>query len=199
MPESFVQVTEGSGKKLHTNQRAIGANTVEDEVVVLGESYLPTYSVNTLATMATAGDHLLALMAGASLNLRIRRIYIEQFALATTSDTVRINVSRLTSAGSGGTVVTPTRFNLGDPAAGATCRSLPSTKGTEIDALIRLSLGLASADPIGPTARYEWRSQQGAQPIIVPAGAANGLCLINVVAAASASVNVGIEFDESSF
>ena len=40
MSEAFINVTEGSGKKAHTNQRTIGANDVQDEYVVTGRPVL---------------------------------------------------------------------------------------------------------------------------------------------------------------
>ena len=67
MAEAFVNVTEGSGKKLHANDRSIGANTVLDEVMLLGENYLPSYlGVTSAASVstATANSHLLQIMAG---------------------------------------------------------------------------------------------------------------------------------------
>ena len=78
MAESIVQVTEGSGKKLHTFNRTIGANSVEDEVVLLGENYLASYMIVAAASAATANSHVLQIMAGASLKVRVRRIEVQQ-------------------------------------------------------------------------------------------------------------------------
>jgi hypothetical protein len=65
MSESIVQVTEGTGKKLHTNQRTIGANNVEDEYVIPGEYPLATYFVQANAvSIATAAAHVIQIMAG---------------------------------------------------------------------------------------------------------------------------------------
>ena len=94
--ESFVNVTEGSGKKLHTNQRTIGANAVEDEYVLPGEFPLPGYfAVANAVAATTANDHLLQVMAGASLKVRIRRISVSQNQLATARGILQCGVSEL--------------------------------------------------------------------------------------------------------
>jgi hypothetical protein len=131
MAESLVQVTEGSGKKLHTWQRVIGANSVEDEFVIPGEYPLASYvGQNAGSSIATANDHV-QLMAGAALNVRIRRIRVEQAALATTAVLAAFGVYRLSTAGTGGTAVTPRPLDSADAACGATMASIPGVKGTE--------------------------------------------------------------------
>lgn len=205
MAESFVQLDpDGTGKKLHSSDKIIGANTVHDEVVVQGEPYLASYvitSANVLSpSMATAGDHLLAIQAGASLNVYIRRILIAQRGLATAAAIAPIQLLRLTTAGSGGTVLTPRPLDTSDAAAGATARAIPSTLGTEGVYLVELSGTLLSA--AGAGAFYIDLSLDDmlrTKPIRIPAGTANGIAIRNPVAQAGATVAITVWLTEANF
>ena len=74
MAESFINQTEGSGKKSHTWDRTIGANTIQDEFVLPGEFPYTSYTIFANGvSIATANDHCLQIMAGASLPVRVRR------------------------------------------------------------------------------------------------------------------------------
>lgn len=204
MAESFVNVTEGAGKKLHTNQRTIGANTVEDEVIVVGEQYLATYVMTHGPTsVATALSHPSQLMAGASLKLRVRRIRVWQQVAATTAALPIFELLRLSTAGTGGTAVTPNPLEAADGACGATGMTLPTAKGTE-------GARLAIASPyliqtIGASTPFyqpviEWDFDRlRTKAIIVPAGTTNGLALKATTGTAGASVLVEWLFDEANF
>lgn len=202
MAESFVQLDpDGTGKKLHSYDKIIGVNTVHDEVVILGELYLPVYSVLHGGTsVATTGDHVAQLMAGASLKLRVRRITVVQDTLAGAAAQLKLEIRRLTSAGTGGNAGTgPNAYESTDPGAGATTQARPTTKGTEGVVLWEMAIPLVAAHPI--TARYEWVADAaaGIKPIVIPAGTANGLCLKVQTGVASATVETHIEFSESNF
>lgn len=202
MAESLVQVTEGTGKKLHTNSRVIGANTVEDEVVVAGEQYLASYAIATASiTVATANDHLLQIMAGASLKVRLRRIRIQLFGPPAAAGTLSIQLFRLTTAGTGGATTTPQPFDTSDSAAGATAMTQPTVKGTEVAIpLHKFSIGMPAAQPVTNASSDEWIQLPMQKPYTIAAGIANGFALKLVagsVAAATVIINVG--FDESSF
>jgi hypothetical protein len=201
MPEGIVQVTEGSGKKLHTWQRTIGANSVEDEFILHGEYPYPTYGVQAEGiSIATTNDHVLQLMAGSSLNVRIRRIYIEQSANATAAGTASMQILRLTTAGTGGGALTPAKFNTGDAAAGATAMTLPTAKGTESTVLRRFAMAVRSAATSGSEDYHEWEQLPNAGPIVIPAGTTNGIAvkILNGIATTT-SINVYIEFVETAF
>lgn len=199
MAESSVNVTEGSGKKLHTDTKSIGGNTVHDEVVLLGEQYLAAYSVAfAQPSIGTANDHVIQLMAGANNKLRIRRIVIQQRALGGSAGRFDFVVLRLTTAGSGGGSITPAPFDTADAAAGATSQTLPSSKGTESTTLITGSLPIAGANPI-QSDPFKWEQLPNQKPIIVPAGTSNGIAIKVIQEVTSASVRGWIEFDESSF
>lgn len=132
MAESTLSVTAGSGTKLHTNQRTIGVNTVEQQVGLNGEQYLATYTIPTASTsVATANAHLLQIMAGASLPVYLRRIVIYQSVAVTTAAIATWELWRLSTAGTGGTSVTPAPLDSTDSASGAAAMTLPTAKGTE--------------------------------------------------------------------
>lgn len=202
--ESIVQVTEGSGKKLHTWQTTIGGNAVEDEFVVPGEFPYPSY-VATLpnVSLATANDHLMALNAGASLKVKIRRIRVEQQSNATAVALDRFSVVRTTTTTpTGGTAVTPAPFDTADAASGAVARSLPTVKGTETTELASTVLIMRqalSATQTQPEEAWEWIQLPGQKPLIIPAGATNGIVVKHTTAVAGASVIVTIEFVEQAF
>lgn len=205
MPESIVQVTEGSGKKLHTFQKTIGANVVEDEVVVLGEAYLADYFVDAAAAIsaATANSHLMQIMAGATLNVYIRRIQIWQLGLAATAAIADMGVFRLTTAGTGGTAITPARLDLTDAASGATAMTLPTVKGTEAVAPSwHGSAGFVQTVPtsgVNPLLLDLDFSRLRQKSLRIAAGTANGIAVKNITAIAAATVFVHIELMEANF
>jgi hypothetical protein len=203
MAESLVQVTEGVGKKLRTWNRTIGANSVEEEFTLPGEYPLASYSVIAVnISAATINDHTLQIMAGGSLNVRIRRITIEQSANATTAALQVYAVLRLTTAGTGGTAVTPRPFDTADAASGATAMTLPTAKGTEGVELMRNAIILRQAISATATQLDDaviWEQKPGMKPIIIPAGTANGIAIKNLVATAAATMIVNVEFVETAF
>lgn len=205
MAESTIAVTEGAGKKIHSNSRSIGGNTVEDQVTVNGEQYLASYTVvtGTALTTGTANAHLLQIMAGASLNVRIRRIEVHQAAAATAAALADIRCIRLTTAGTGGTAITPSKLNNSDAASGATAMTLPTVKGTEGNhmALARAYLMqtiAASAQQVNPIIVWDF-DRPRSQPLIIAAGTGNGICISHQAAYAGATVQVFVWFDESNF
>lgn len=203
MPESFVGVTQGSGTKLHTFQRTIGVNVVEDEFTVPGEYPLPTYAVVAPSvSIGTVNDHALQIMAGAAVYVRIRRIRVEQAALATTANTVTFSVIRLSTAGTGGTAITPVPFDTGEAAASATAMTLPTAKGTEGGELVRRRFFSVQTAPVGGLVgvpHWEWVQLPGEKPIIISSGVTNGIAIKVVGAAAGATADISVEFIQTTF
>lgn len=204
MAESLVQVTEGSGKKLHTFSRTIGANTVEDEVIVLGEQYLASYSLQAGGhSTATANSHVVQVMAGGTLRVRIRRIEIWQFALATTAALTQWDLVRLSTAGTGGGALAAGGLDPADAAPGAAGMSLPTVKGTEGTLIARAmpyvtqTVPTATADP-SPLIVWDF-DRPRMKPLIIAAGVANGIAIKNVTAIAGMTITATIWFDESNF
>lgn len=200
MAESYIQLpADSTGKKSHTFQKTIGANVVEDAIVAQGEPYLATYSVQSASiSIATLDAHVFQIMAGSTLKVRIRRILVEQAALATTAGTVRFSILRLTTAGTGGTVIGVRPYDTADAAAGASCMTLPTVKGTEGNGMMVFNRSFAQAHPWS-TPSILWEARPNAKPLIIPAGTGNGIALKNIIATAAATVSFFVEFDESSF
>jgi len=206
MPESLVALTEGSGKNLHTFQRVIGSNTVEDQSVINGENYLASYIAHMQGTnpsAATAAAHVLQIMAGASLKVRIRRIEMFQVGMATAAAVPIFQLYRLTTAGTGGTAVTPSALDPSDAACGATVMTLPTVKGTEGLQIAEgrpyfmQTLG-ASNQLINPTLVWDF-DRPRSKPLIIAAGVTNGIAVKNVTGVAGATVSFNVWFDESNF
>lgn len=200
MAEAFINLTEGSGKKAHAWDRTIGANTVLDEFTLPGEYPLATYAIvaSGLAWTTTQRD-MLQVMAGSSLNVRIRRITITQIAGISAVGLREIVVYRLTSAGTGGTSITARPLDSADAAAGCTAMSKPTSNGTQgVEVLRRGAWWGTSATPSNPTL-LTWEPPPGSKPLIIPAGTANGIALTNPVSDGSLQVTIMVEVVETSF
>jgi hypothetical protein len=202
MADTSFAVTAGAGTNLHTFTRSIGGQTVHDEVVVLGEPYLASYVFNTgLTSVATSNSHLLQIMAGASLKVQIRSIRISQSTLATTVTLARIALYRLTTAGTGGVVQTAGLLDNSDAAIGATGMVLPTVKGTEAGliwlqtAIFAQTLSTAGGNGV----IWEWNQDKYAKPLIIPAGAANGIAIKQLSGVAAATVEIDVTLTEANF
>lgn len=204
MAESKVSVTEGSGKNFHTFDRTVSSVLVQDQFTVPGEYPYASYVVfGAGISIATANDHVLQIMAGSSNHVRIRRIRVEQFANATTAAATSMSLYRLTTAGTGGTSVTPARHDLGDAVAGATAMTLPTVKGTEA-ASDTLRWAMLWRQAVATTGAqfddyFEWTQMPGQKPIIIPAGTSNGVAIKTNAAVAGATVIVTVEFTETPY
>jgi hypothetical protein len=204
MAESFVNVTEGSGKKLHTWQRTIGANTVEDEAIIHGETPLASYIIAPTASVsvATANDHIVQVMAGASLHVLIRRIIVFQTVPATTAAYDQFALLRLTTAGTGGTAITPAPLDPADAASGCTAMTLPTVKGTEGTQVGRRASILEQTAPTAgvPVILADWDFDRlRTKPLRIAAGTANGIAVKNITATAGASVQFEVWVTELNF
>jgi hypothetical protein len=197
MADSNVNVTEGSGKKLRTWNRTVGGQSVEDEYILLSEPALLSYVTTGGGTTATANSHILQVMAGASLRLRIRRIRIYQTAAATAVTLGIWGIYRLTTAGTGGGAVTPSALESGDAASGATSMTLPTAKGTEGVLLGEIAFQMGAAGNVTGYGELIQLPNQKART--VNAGTTQGIAIKNLVAIAGGAIDVMIEFDESSF
>lgn len=207
MADTTLAVTAGSGSNLHVNSRTIAAATTLEQFVTLAESNFATYNIVTAATSAaTAASHTLQIMAGASLPVYLRRIVVYQIGLATTAAIVNWDVLRLTSAGTGGTSVTPSPLDTTDAASGATGMTLPTAKGTESTALWRASSSLtqtvatqnAGSDNTKILDLDFDKLFHGKCPRIA-AGTSNGICLKQVTGAAAATVYVVATISEATY
>jgi hypothetical protein len=202
LPSNNIQITAGSGTRLGTWSYTEDAVTKHDEKFIPGEYPYPTYTVTAgSVSVATTSDHIIAIQAGASLNVRIRRIYVVQSTLVTAADSLPLLVNRLTTAGTGGTAITPAPYRTDDAASGATARSLPTGLGTVSTELFRRRIVLtqtyATSSSIAPF--FEWVQLPNEEPLIILAGTSNGIAVRVGAGRAGAAVDLHVEFVETSF
>lgn len=205
MAHTIIQVNSGSGPKLAGDDYTDGANTVIDQRVTAGEYKQASYTVDTITAIsaATGADHLLQIMAGSSLNVRIRRIRIDQGGLITAAALLTVGIYRLTTAGTGGTAITPQKLDNGDAASGATAQTLPTAKGTEgslLEVLTMWPIQTAATSGVpGPGPFCEWVSRTDIKPIIIPAGTSNGIALKVITGRAGLTVYPSVDLVETAY
>jgi hypothetical protein len=143
-------------------------------------------------------------MAGASLKVRVRRIEIHQYQAATAAAIMITQLYRLTTAGTGGTVITTQPLDTTDPAAGATAMTLPTVKGTEATnptawagPIMWQTIGASSSFPT-PAVVWDF-DRPRTKPLILQAGATIGIAIKNVTAIAAGGVVIMVWLDESNF
>ena len=200
MTTSAIAVTEGAGKNIWTESRIVSAVTREAQVVLIGEPALPTYTVSAVSTSAiTTGAHLVQLMAGASLYVRVTKINISQRGATSGVATYQgLSLYRLTTAGSGGTAITPSRFDRGDAVASATAQTLPTAKGDEGDLLWYWNLTCEATRP-WVREMWSWEASPRCKAIVIPPGTADGIALKLGTGVATVSYDIVIEFTETAW
>jgi type 1 fimbria pilin len=196
MAASLIGITEGVGKNLRTWQRTVSSSAVEEQFIILGDSPKATYSVVASAiSTATSASHILQIMAGSTLYVKLEKLRIKQVANAGAVAMVAIQVLRLTSAGTGGSAVTPRPHDTSDT-AGATAMTLPSSKGTEGVQLDLIDFPLRAAI-LGQEQEYVWTLPDDVKPFIIEPGTTNGLCLKVVTGVASATLSMVATISET--
>ena len=199
MAESIVQLPAPT-VKLRSWNRTVGANSVDSEAVWLEDPHDASYTFTASQILTTtAASHMIQIMAGASLNVRVHRIMVRQHAAPAGVNSLELQVVRLTTAGTGGTAITPSKMDNSDGASGATAQTLPTVKGTEgaIAYSKSLWLGTVALGPFGES--WDWPQHPHMKPLIIPAGAANGIALKNVTGIATSTLVIVVELTETSF
>jgi len=133
-------------------------------------------------------------MAGASLAVWVLDVRIWQMAAATTAAFCDWSFRRLTTAGTGGTAITPSAYDQSDATVGASAMTLPTAKGTEGAVPWRQASYFtqtpgAGAVAFAPLVDYVSGRSPLAKPIRIPNGTANGLAIRNDTAIAGATVS----------
>lgn len=204
MTASSIQITQGSGTRLATDAYAEGGNIVHNEKIVLGEQNLASYVAVAAMSTATANSHLLQIMAGPSLRVRIRRIEYYLNSLATTAALGNVDIRRLTTAGSGGSTIAAPPLDPADVAAAASVMQLPTTKGTEAAAQLwsgtayyMQTIG-ASTPLVQPILAVDF-DRPRSRPLVIAAGTSNGIAIKQETAIAGAIARIVVWFDESEY
>lgn len=162
MAEDYVQVApDSTGAKMRTRSRVIGANTIEEqyvivqpEAVAINRVWLSTLRIpvpQTAAAIAAAGTLPIFSIwngiasGGNSVSIRRLSAEIDAAAAHTTASPV-LRLFRMTTAASGNTVITPAQQYTSDPAF----NSLVSVRANHVadGAAGTLALGTLGAQPM---------------------------------------------------
>jgi hypothetical protein len=183
MSAGVVQINEGTGKGLsYVSFTDEASNTAYMERVTQAEPVSASYTVSISSgiSMATANAHLLQIMAGASKRFAIRRIKLWQVATATAAAIKQIQIVLLTTAGTGGGVITPRALDRADAVFSGSAMTLPTGKGTESDILDEFESASWSAIPttgiLTPLVDEEWDDAHS-KSIVIPGGTSNGIAI----------------------
>lgn len=203
MADGTLAVTAGSGTYLDMVQRSIGSNTVLQDRTVMGEPAVATYTASTVTAIsaATAAAHLFQVMAGASLRVPIRRIQLWQVANAGAATVAQMAIYRLSSAGTGGGVLTPSSLDPADGASGATVMTLPTAKGTEGALLWSGTVTFTNAAQgagFGPVLDLSFVDDT-VKDMVIAAGTSNGIALKHITGVASVTVIPVVWFGEINY
>jgi hypothetical protein len=198
--ESNIGVAEGTPtKQIHTVQRSVSAVNVEDQLVVPGEPWKTTYTIIASAiSTATAASHLLQIMAGGTLYTRIEKVRIKQVANAGGVAMLALQAFRLTSAGTGGGVVTARPHDSADAAFSGAAMTLPTVKGAEGVQLDLYDFPLRAAIAANEQ-EHVWTLPEDAKPWIIPAGVANGICFKAAAGVATSTISIVVTLSETSY
>lgn len=203
---SYWAGTPGSGFKIATGPTYTeNSNVVQDQKVIQGLQYLPTYRIVSAAgvPLTTANSHLLQIMAGGSLNVYIRHLWVWLLLATGTIANDNLQLLRLTSAGTGGTAITAVPLDPADAAAGASGMTIPSAKGTEAALVSNKTAVIVQAwPPNGGESQLvaHWDFGDDLSKMLkIAAGVANGVVLKNVSAVATATVTIEAEVIEAPF
>lgn len=198
MAESELAVTPGSGLNLRTDTKTISGTTRHQQVMLLGDASVPTYTaIGISCSLASSGDHLLIVQGDGSNYTRIHRITIRG-ATPGTAGVADIRVLRTSTAGSGGGTVNARAFDAADttPYAGL-CMTDPTSRGTEGDQLLQFRLPTYAST--GSSGMVEWKAGDRSKPIIIGTSTANGICVKIQTGIATVTVDVEVEFTVTSF
>jgi hypothetical protein len=192
MAESYTQVPpDSTGRKIHTRQRTIGANTVEDQFVIQTSARTRTglYRCNTgahvvlaAAHAATAGFWWLINPVGSAVAVAVKRItFMSQIGSALATPTSpRMSLERVTFTGTAsGASVTPAkrvRTTVAGLAADATNVASLRTASTGLTLAagesVRAFLPAAAATGVGAVAASEddWEAEFEDEEVVLAAG-----------------------------
>jgi hypothetical protein len=184
-------------KYLHTHQRTISATAREDQYVQQGESAYPTYSAVTAdRSVATTADHVMQIMGDGTNYSRIKRVSLYG-AVATTATNLRLEVWRLSTAGTSGTTITPRPYDTADTYGGGAAY-LPSSKGTEGVLLLTMRVYMpAAAGQVQPP--VIWEELPGMKPIIFGPATSNGIAFKVGGGVTGGTVDLNVEFITTSY
>ena len=200
MTRTYQSQVAGSDYKQWFVSRTDGSDTVLAPFGVEAEPEIATYVVQFAGiALVTANSHICQVMAGSSLRVGIRRIVLWQVANATSTALAQYRLFRLTSAGTGGSSITPAALDPAESASGATAMTLPTAKGTEGTQVGHgRHLIHTTATTVGLTPLVWDFTRLRTKALWIASGTSNGIALKNISSDASATVDGFIELVETS-
>lgn len=168
MPEDFVQIApDSTGSKIHTISRVIGANTVEQQVVLIGDRrevlFRGRSSTFRIVGRAAATQNLMTIYNASTTRLvDVKRVMFDAYGTAARVITVPpaiVRISRFTTASSNGTVLSQTSLDTAETSdVNVTCRGDSSADGTNSTTTLTVTIpaGTILAQELIP--RQLWNS-----------------------------------------
>jgi len=164
MPESIIQLpADSTGKKLRTRQRVVGANTVEEQYVLVGDERVVIFQGRTNSfripgRAGTTGQRLAALhnATGSTVLVDIHRVWVDLAVTVVKAVTVLppiIRMYRFTALPTGGTAITKAALDTAQTSnASLTSWQDASADGTSSAAALAVTLpaGLVLAQEFAP-------------------------------------------------
>lgn len=160
MAESYVQVApDSTGKKLHTRQRTVGANTVQDQYVIASPSeavpinrvWVSTLRIPSRVLTAGSTQPLFSIWNGITAggnNVSVRRLSVEIDSItAQTVASGQLRLFRQTAASASGSTVAGVQQYTVDPALNASVVVRADHQGDSVVATTPLTAGTLGATP----------------------------------------------------
>jgi hypothetical protein len=161
MPEDFAQITDGTGTKIRTRQRTIGANVVEEQYVIVQPEAVPanrvwvsTLRIPTRALNASATQPLFSIYNGIAAGgnlVSLRRLTVEMdTATAYAGQSPLLRLFRTTAApgSTTGTLLTPQQQYTADAAFSTSVVVRADHQGDNVVATTALTQGSLAASPM---------------------------------------------------
>ena len=163
MPESILPLpADGAGRKLRSRQRTVGANSVEEQWILVGDERVISFggrsnSFRIPGRAGTAGQRLAGIhnATGSTVLVDVHRVWVDLAMTAIKAATVLppiIRMYRFTALPTGGTAITKAALDTAQTSnASVTCWQDASADGTSGTALaITLTAGQVLAQEFAP-------------------------------------------------
>lgn len=162
MAEDFVQVApDSTGAKMRTRSRVIGANTIEEQYVIVQSEAVPnnrvwlsTLRIPSRVVAAGATQNLFSIwsgIAGGGNSVSVRRLTVEidtATAYAGLGPFLRLHRMSTQAATPGGTVITPVSQYSSDPTFSTLVSVRADHQGDNAAATTALALGTLNTQPM---------------------------------------------------
>lgn len=201
MTANYLSTTSSGAFNLQTDERTIGGTAVDAQVILTGESAMPTYTaIASNIVLTTANAHLLQIMGDGTNYCRLRSVSLAQSTLSGAVNTAMIAIYRLSTAGTGGSAVSSYPFDAADTSPyGGGAMTLPTVKGTEGTLLYQFRLGVTATNPMNSNDQLLWVPTDDQKPIIWGTSIANGIAFKIVGNVATAAVDCIVTFTLSTY